>query len=49
MEVCENLKKIQEIVMVTAKKVGRDPKDIKILGAIKAQPLEKILKAISCG
>lgn len=49
MEVCENLKKIQEIVTVKARKVGRDPKDIKILGAIKAQPLEKILKAISCG
>ena len=49
MNICENLKKIQEIVTVKARKVGRDPKDIKILGAIKAQPLEKILKAISCG
>ena len=49
MDICKNLKKIQEVVAVTAKKVGRNPKDIKILGAIKAQPLEKVLKAIDCG
>ncbi len=49
MNVCENLKKIQEVIENVAQKVGRDPRDIKILGAIKAQPLEKILKAIDCG
>ncbi len=49
MSVCENLQKIQETIEKVCQKVGRNPKEVKVLGAIKAQHLEKIIEAIECG
>lgn len=49
MSIKENIKQILEIAEKSAKKSGRNLKDIIILGASKTQPIEKIIDAYNAG
>ena len=49
MSVKDNLIKVFEMIEQSAKSVGRDPKDIVLLGASKNQPIQKILQAYKAG
>jgi len=49
MAIKENIQKIKEIVENSAKKSGRNPEEIIILGASKTQPVEKIIEAYNAG
>lgn len=45
----ENLRKLQERVNLTCQKIGRDPREIKIVAVMKNVPMEKIREVISLG
>ncbi len=47
--VAERLRRLQERVAEAALRVGRKPEEVRILGASKGQPLEKIREAVAAG
>ncbi len=49
MSIKENLQIIRQKVHSAAQAAGRDPSTIKIIGAIKNQPTEKVIEAIEAG
>jgi pyridoxal phosphate enzyme (YggS family) len=49
MSVKENLEVVRRRVVCAAESVGRDPREIKIIGAIKNQPVESITQALEAG
>ncbi len=49
MSVAENLRRIQERIRQACERAGRDPQEVKLLGASKGQPPEKIREAAQAG
>jgi len=47
--VAENLKIICELIEVAAKKVGRDPREVRIVAAVKSQGKRRVEEAIRAG
>lgn len=47
--VADNLARIQERIARSAERVGRKPEEVRLLGATKSVPLEKILEAVEAG
>ncbi len=45
----ERFERIRERIAEACLRVGRSPEEVKLLGASKAQPPEKIREAVSCG
>lgn len=49
MDICQNIRMIEEKIYNVCAKIKRDPKEITILAASKTQPPEKIIQAYECG
>ena len=49
MSIKENLLRILEEVQIACQRVGRSPEEVRILGAAKKQPIEKIREAYEAG
>ncbi|MBU1027034.1 MAG: YggS family pyridoxal phosphate-dependent enzyme [Candidatus Margulisbacteria bacterium] len=49
MSIKENLQIIRQRVISAAQSAGRDPSTVKIIGAVKNQPTEKVLEAVEAG
>lgn len=49
MEVCQRLESILERIQRACERAGRNPKEVKLLGASKTVPPEKIREFYSCG
>ena len=47
--VTENLRKIRDLLVISAIEAERDPETVKLLAVTKKQPLDKILAAVSLG
>jgi pyridoxal phosphate enzyme (YggS family) len=45
----ENLENVRKRIEKSASSVGRDPREIKIIGAVKEQPTERVLEALEAG
>ncbi len=48
-EIKENIISVQKIISDTAKKIGKNPQDIRLIAVSKLQPIEKIKLAIDAG
>ncbi|MEX2364484.1 MAG: YggS family pyridoxal phosphate-dependent enzyme, partial [Balneolaceae bacterium] len=48
-DICQNLKKIQEQVKVTCDRCGRDAGEITLVAVSKTKPTKDILEAVQCG
>ncbi len=47
--VADNLARVQERIVRSAERVGRKPEEIRLLGATKSVPLERIFEAVEAG
>lgn len=47
--ICENISSIRKKIEETALRAGRNPSEVKLLGATKNVPVSKIKEAVSCG